>query len=194
MEAVLDLVWKGSYGQTSVDTICEKAGVKKGSFYHFFASKSDLMADALEDSWESIYRPIFDGLFSSSRAPLERIQGYLDNAYEVQMEKHRECGRVVGCPLFSLGNELAMDEDRLRKVVQDMLNTNVRYLESALRDGHAQGAFHCPDAAAMAHTVFRVIEGTLTEARIMNDLKLLKDMAPAVLGLLGATAPQLLAA
>ena len=196
MEAVLDLIWKGSYGQTSVDLICEKAGVKKGSFYHFFESKADLTATALEDSWVRVYRPVHDAIFSPSRSPLERIKGYLDHGYKVQMEKYEECGRVLGCPLFSLGDELSMQEQRLREVVQNMLNINVRYIESALRDGHSQGVFHCPDAAAMAHTVFRLSEGALTEARIMNNPSILKDMSPSVLGLLGVgiSRPEKLAA
>lgn len=186
MNAVLDLVWKGSYGQTSVDTICDQAGVKKGSFYHFFESKSDLMAGALMASWEHVYRPQMDALFSPSRPPLERIQGYLAHGYAVQREKQKESGRVVGCPLFSLGDELSMQEQRLREVVQSLLCTTVRYLETALRDGHSDGTFYCPDASAMAHTVFRICEGTLTEARIMNDLSLLQGLETTILGLLRA--------
>ena len=42
MEAVLELIWTGSYGSTTIDQICEKAGVKKGSFYYFFDSKAEL--------------------------------------------------------------------------------------------------------------------------------------------------------
>ncbi|PYJ58790.1 MAG: TetR/AcrR family transcriptional regulator, partial [Verrucomicrobia bacterium] len=33
MGAVRELIWEGSYGSTTIDQICEKAGVKKGSFY-----------------------------------------------------------------------------------------------------------------------------------------------------------------
>jgi TetR/AcrR family transcriptional repressor of nem operon len=40
IEAMIELIWTGSYGSTSVDQICERAGVKKGSFYHFFESKT----------------------------------------------------------------------------------------------------------------------------------------------------------
>lgn len=188
MDAVLDLVWKGSYGHTSVDLICEQAGVKKGSFYHFFESKSDLMAEALEDSWVRIYRPIYDSIFSPSKNPLDRINDYVENCYEDQKKKVAECGRVLGCPLFSLGNEISMQEQRLREVVQNLLNINVRYLENTLRDGHSQGVFSCPNPTVMAHTLFRFCEGTLTEARIMNNLELLKDMGPAILGFLGLDA------
>ena len=29
MDAVTELIWTGSYGSTTIDQICEKAGVKK---------------------------------------------------------------------------------------------------------------------------------------------------------------------
>lgn len=189
MDAVLDLVWKGSYGHTSVDLICEKAGVKKGSFYHFFDSKSELTAEALKDSWEGECRPQYDAIFSPCKDPLDRICDYLDHGYQKQMQEYEECGHVLGCPLFSLGNEISTQEQSLREVVQYLLNCNVRYLETALRDGHSQGAFSCPNPEVMAQTIFRYCEGTLTEARIRNNPELLKQMKPAVLGLLGVNAP-----
>ena len=52
MNAAMDLIWENSYGSTSVDAICEKAGAKKGSFYYFFESKSELAVAALEADWQ----------------------------------------------------------------------------------------------------------------------------------------------
>ena len=34
MNAVLELIWQGSYGSTTIDQICEKAGVKFGVNFH----------------------------------------------------------------------------------------------------------------------------------------------------------------
>ena len=36
IKAATDLIWEHSYGSTSVDDICARAEVRKGSFYHFF--------------------------------------------------------------------------------------------------------------------------------------------------------------
>ena len=47
MSAILELIWSGSYGNTTIDQICERAGVKKGSFYYFFDSKADLAVAAI---------------------------------------------------------------------------------------------------------------------------------------------------
>ena len=47
MDAAMDLMWQNSFSAASVDAICERAGAKKGSFYYFFKSKSELAAAAL---------------------------------------------------------------------------------------------------------------------------------------------------
>src|SRR5208337_4694972 len=77
MDAVLELIWSGSYGSTTIDHICEKAGVKKGSFYYFFDSKSALAAEAFEESWKD-RRAELDAIFSPTVPPLERLQKYCD--------------------------------------------------------------------------------------------------------------------
>jgi TetR/AcrR family transcriptional repressor of nem operon len=52
MDAILRLIWTGSYGSTTIDLICEKAGVNKGTFYYFFESKADLAVAALDADWQ----------------------------------------------------------------------------------------------------------------------------------------------
>src|SRR5690606_20583467 len=103
--AVFELILQGSYGSTTIDRICEKAEVKKGSFYYFFESKSDLAIAALESEWQR-YRPVLDAMFSPLVAPLDRIQQFCEQAYEKQKELKCQCGCVIGCPLFTLGSEI----------------------------------------------------------------------------------------
>src|SRR6266404_7247315 len=85
MDAVLELIWTGSYGSTTIDQICEKAGVKKGSFYYFFDSKADLSVAAIDAGWQS-KRPELDAVFSPTIPPLERLQKYCDYSYRFQAE------------------------------------------------------------------------------------------------------------
>ena len=77
LEAALDLIWKRSYGVLTIDAICEKAGVKKGSFYYFFDSKSELATAALHENWYRSGQAIWDKTFSASIPPLERIAGFM---------------------------------------------------------------------------------------------------------------------
>src|SRR5260221_5681911 len=101
MDAVLELIWSGSYGSTTIDQICDKAGVKKGSFYYFFDSKSELAVEAFEACWQG-KRTEMDSIFSPTVPPLERLQKYCDFCYKFQQEIQSKYGRVLGCPLVSL--------------------------------------------------------------------------------------------
>src|SRR5438105_13360323 len=85
MEAVRELIWTGSYGSTTIDDICEKAGVKKGSFYYFFDSKADLAVVAVDEDWQG-RRAELDSIFSSTVPPLERLKRYCEFGYRFQTE------------------------------------------------------------------------------------------------------------
>jgi TetR/AcrR family transcriptional repressor of nem operon len=169
MEAIRELIWAGSYGATTIDQICQKAGVKKGSFYYFFDSKADLAAAAIDAEWEK-RRGDLDSIFSATVPPLERLRKYCEYGYRIQAEIKAKHGCVLGCPLFALGSEISTQEEGLQKKVQEMLDRKQRYLESAVRDAHAAGLIHAPDAAAKARMLFAYYQGLLTEARIRNDL------------------------
>jgi TetR/AcrR family transcriptional repressor of nem operon len=97
-------------------------------------------------------------------------------------------GRVLGCPLFALGSEVCTQEDRLGRKVQAMLADKCKYLESAIRDAHASGVIHAPDAGAKARMILAYFEGVLTQARIQNDVKVLRATARGVFTMLGAKA------
>jgi AcrR family transcriptional regulator len=58
--AVRLLAEKG-YDNTSVDDICNASGVAKGSFYHYFRKKSDIIVKTYEDVDERISQE-FDSL------------------------------------------------------------------------------------------------------------------------------------
>src|SRR5262245_41754301 len=118
MEAVGELIWTGSYGSTTIDQICEKAGVKKGSFYYFFDSKATLALASLEAEWEK-RRVELDSIFSSTVPPLERLQKYCEYGYRLQAEVKNKCGFVLGCALFSLGSEVSTQERQLQNKVNE---------------------------------------------------------------------------
>src|SRR4029077_8542808 len=158
MGAVRELIWTGSYGTTTIDQICEKAGVKKGSFYYFFKSKADLAGTAIDQEWER-RRPELDSLFSPTIPPLERLRKYCDYGYCLQAEIKKQCGCVLGCPLFSLGAEVSTQESQLRKKVHAILDYKCKYLETAIRDADAAGLIRAPDAAAKARTLFVYYQG-----------------------------------
>jgi TetR/AcrR family transcriptional repressor of nem operon len=193
MEAVGELIWTGSYGSTTIDQICERAGVKKGSFYYFFDSKADLAVAAIDESWQQ-KRPELDSIFSPTVAPLNRLRAYCDFVYRFQVEIRAKCGCVLGCPLFSVGSEVSTQEDRLQAKIQEILESKRKYFESAIRDAHAAGLIHAPDPAGKSRTLFAYYQGLLTQARIQDNLELLKDSVRGTWDLLGVKEAEVAAA
>jgi len=181
------LIWTRSYGATSVDAICDLARVKKGSFYYFFASKSQLAVAAIDADWNE-KKPLLDEIFSSRTPPLARLAHYFDYVAQRQSAMRRQCGAVVGCPLFTLGCEVSTQDEAIRKKVHEILLRYTRYFESAIRAAHAEGAIVAPKADRKARLLFAFVQGSLTEARIHNDLQILRGMKAGALELLGASA------
>ena len=73
------------YGTTTIDDICAKAGVKKGSFYYFFDSKADLAVAAIDSDWDR-RRKDLDAIFSPVIPPLERFERLAEYMYRSQKE------------------------------------------------------------------------------------------------------------
>jgi len=184
-DAAMDLIWENSYAATSVDAICERAEVKKGSFYYFFKSKSELAVEALEADWRK-KKPVLDGIFSPTVPPLERFERYFDHMCAYLLERQKKCGSVLGCALFTLGSEVSTQDGALREKVQEILARKVKYFESAIGEAHAQGLIVAPDAKAKAQALFACYQGTLTQARIQNSVEPLREFASVALDFLRA--------
>lgn len=184
LEAALDLVWSRSYGAVTVDDICEQAGVKKGSFYYFFKSKDELVAAALDRKWEEV-RPNYDRIFSASVPPVERLRKFFDYVYEHQDELRAKHDCVLGCPFSSVGTEIIAADKALKDSVQRMIKAKIRYIDQSLRDLQAEGQLKGQDTSLLARQVYSYLEGSMAQARVQNDMELLRGTFDGALKLLG---------
>src|SRR5258705_10809989 len=85
------LVWERGYGAAGVDAMCQAAGVAKGSFYHFFDSKAELVKEAI-DARCAADRAGLDSIFSPSRPPLERLRAWFRAIERTQAELRQVSG------------------------------------------------------------------------------------------------------
>jgi TetR/AcrR family transcriptional repressor of nem operon len=183
-DAAMDLIWENSYGGTSVDAICERAGAKKGSFYYFFKSKSELAAAALEADWNKKKREM-DAIFSPTVPPLERFERYFDFVHDRLAELQKKCGSILGCPLLSIGSEVSTQDQVVRDTVDRILDRKINYFISAIRDAHAEGLIVAPYPEEKAKALFACYHGTLAQARIQNDVEQLRNFKRVAMDVLG---------
>jgi TetR/AcrR family transcriptional repressor of nem operon len=165
-----------------------RADVKKGSFYYFFKSKSDLAIAALERMWSEEGKPKMDRVFSPSNEPLTRITVYLQNLHEFQAEIKAKHGKVLGCPVMAVGSETCTceEETAIGEKIRELFNRKRRYYESAIRDAIADGSIESGDPAQKAAALAGLIEGILTQARILNDPEILRALPELAFRILGA--------
>jgi TetR/AcrR family transcriptional regulator, transcriptional repressor for nem operon len=185
LQVGFDLIWDSSYGSVSVDDICKRAGINKGSFYHFFPSKADLVVEAYQEYWNE-KRPAMDRIFSPQVPPLERLQGLCRYIHAVQKEKAEKYGHVCGCPYASVGSEVATLDEKIRATSERLMNSSGKYIESAVADAIREGSVTVKDPAAASQTLGSLILGMLVEARVQNDLKVMDGLESTVMAFLGA--------
>lgn len=184
LETAMEMIWESSYGSVSVEDICVRAGVNKGSFYHAFKSKSDLAVAAFERHWEH-KQPKLDRIFSPLVPPLERLDNYCQMIIDDQKEKYASFGKMLGCPFCSVGCELSTQDEKIRLKAEEMSQRRLRYIESLVRDLAAAGYIEAGDTMELAQEVRTYITGVLMQAKLENSMRRVERLQQGIMRLLG---------
>lgn len=182
------LLWSDGYAGVSVDRICKEAGVKKGSFYHFFPSKEDLVLAALDALWAAAQAGLYGSAFDKGLHPLERLNRFaeLNHGYHVDMLKGGQWQAEQGCPFGNVGAEAGADDVRIRNKVHQLYEEEAVYFERALADAVAAGAIPAQDVTAAARQLVALQSGLFHHAKVYNDAAWLLQFIPAAARLIGA--------
>ncbi len=185
MDAAYALIWEYSYGAVTIDAICERAGVKKGSFYYFFESKSDLTFVTI-DAWCQQRAALIREMFRPEVPPLERIRSYLNRVAESQIKGFETNGQILGCPMYTVGAEICTQDERIRDRICQFLEDVNHYIEGAIAEAQATGEVEGNDPVLKARFLMAYYEGTLTRCRIENNPAYLRSLSSDVMDLIGA--------
>ena len=184
IRSAIELIHARSYADVGVNDLCEHAGVKKGSFYHFFPSKRDLIVAALDEVAGWYARDIYGPAFAPDLPPLERIQRLFQLVYEYHASLTEKAGRMGGCHFGNLAVELSTQDEVIRDKVRSMFERSVSILEGTLRDAVDCGDLPEIDIALTAQALLAYMEGVVLLAKTWND--------PEIVRQLGSKVPQLL--
>jgi TetR/AcrR family transcriptional repressor of nem operon len=185
LSVAFDLIHENSYGSVSVDHICQRAKVNKGSFYYFFKTKTDLVVAAYEEHWR-LKEPNYERIFSRRNPPLKRLLLWCDYVRKTQKQRHQKYHRVCGCPYTSVGGELATQDKKVRLETQDLIDRLVKYLSGAIADAIKSGSASAGDPETKAMLVHAFVVGLLLRAKIYNDLKILRHLEAGLSAFIGA--------
>jgi TetR/AcrR family transcriptional repressor of nem operon len=83
-----------------------------------------------------------------------------------------------------LGNEVSTNQTLVSGAIREIFVRKRRYYESAIRDALAAGAIEPCAPTDKATALFGAIDGMITQARILNDVSLLKHLPSVGMDLL----------
>lgn len=170
------------YTAVSVSDICTDAGLKKGSFYHFFPSKRDLVLaviDRYAERYETLMRCTGP---CSAREQLRRIFGVM---HEGLARSKREAGGCVrGCPVGNLALEMSDRDERVRGKLQSIFEAWTAAMERILAEGAARGELSVRDPHAMAEVLLAHLQGAVMLAKASRDPGIFDRIAARALTLL----------
>ncbi len=165
IEAAQALMLSRGYPATTVDEICEMAGVSKGSFYHFFHTKEEMGLAVLEAFQARNDRLIADGPQAGVADPVERALALVDHLIAAAGEMWGS-----GCLLGNFALDLAETNPTIRQDVSDRF----RRVAAGLSEGMAPlaaeaGVLDGPSAQELAEQFIIVVEGALVLAKAHKD-------------------------
>lgn len=159
LEAANLFYYKG-YHNTSVDKIIEKSKLSKGTFYHYFSSKQDLLYYVIDyhtQTMVSIFKKIVDNLDK------EKLKEFF-NFYYKQIKKNKYKG---GSPLGNLVLELSDNEEEIRLALKKAQNTILNRIIIFIT---LNNKIEVEDAQILGNLIFNCFEGTISRIKLEKNL------------------------
>jgi TetR/AcrR family transcriptional repressor of nem operon len=152
------LVQERGYTAVSVADICTEAGLKKGSFYHFFPSKHALVLATL-DRFAEYQEARMQTAIDSGASAREQLVGMLTGMYHGFLAAQRTFGSANGCPLGNLAQEMAHRDPELRAKLGSIFLRWQARLSLLLEHAGKRGDLHVRNAKAAAEAIVAYLQG-----------------------------------
>ncbi len=172
LDAAQQLMLAKGFPATTVDEICETAGLTKGSFFHYFASKEQLGKEVLDRFYFSRQQMVEQGLFRKKSDPLQRVYGYVDRV--IEMSKNPKLPRT--CLLGHFTQELSDTHPEIRLLCAQHFAEWAATLKQDLDEAKAQHAPKAPfDTQSLAEYFLAVMQGSRILATAKQDAKVIEQ-------------------
>ncbi len=176
IRAAMDLFFTRGYTDVGVQELCKAAAVKKGSFYHFFETKQDLVLASLDGWWEFARETAWEQAFSPERPPLERVSRFFELVYEQNCQFYEQYKQLCGWPFGNLAVEMSAHEPLIRHKIDRIFEDIIGRLQKTLDEAVEASDLSPMDTRETALALWAYYEGILMLAKARQDLDLLKRL------------------
>ncbi|SDH90954.1 transcriptional regulator, TetR family [Pseudomonas benzenivorans] len=179
-----EVMTRRGYHGAGVQEIVQAAGVPKGSFYHYFASKEDFALQALQQVYQPRLQRYAQALDNPALGPRARVLGYYAElvehfARQEKLEYH--------CFIGSLSFEMAELSPALGAEVDAILQRSADILQRCLEQAQAAGELAADeDCGNLASFIANAWQGALTRLKVSSNTRVLDDFLQRLQRLLRA--------
>ncbi len=151
------------YSGTGVKDIVDAAGVPKGSFYNYFASKEAFTVAALEQVAAGNLGQMRRMLGDTNTSPLKRISNFFIQNIEHLKRTKQFAG---GCFVGTICQEIADVNETIRQAGARLLQDYEKVFSDCLHEAQEQGELKQDvDTMALASFIFTAWEGALLKMK-----------------------------
>lgn len=166
LDGALELMLTKGFAATTIDEVCERAGVTKGGFFHYFQSKDQLGKEVLERFCAS-GRNMHEAFCGRETDPLKRVYRYIDGAIATTQDPAMSRGCLLG--LFS--QELCDTHPQIRQACkrgfEDWANEFAGELAKAKATRAPRASF---EPQELAEHLIAVMEGSMILGKAKGDM------------------------
>lgn len=185
LEAATELMWRDGYDAVSVDTICYAANVRKGSFYHAFHSKEELLNALILRRW-NIARPELEQIYATDETPLEKLRNHLEWFGITQRGLAAKYGFVPGVFNMAVGINAPQST---RDLIALHRSEHAAMFTHAIQSVFADKGIDEAMLKWQSMIVSQLVNGATIEARLSNTLEPYEHLPESVLAVLGLGEP-----
>jgi len=173
LEAALSAIRTKGYAATTVDDLCEDAGVTKGAFFHHFKSKEDL-AVAAADHWSEMTGALFaEAPYHEHADPLDRVLGYIEFRKTLLAGELSEFTCLVG----TMVQEIYDSNPAIRDACTRSITGHASTIEPDIREAIAKyGINPAWTATSLALYTQAVLQGAFILAKATGGSKAAADV------------------
>jgi TetR/AcrR family transcriptional repressor of nem operon len=170
LDAAVALIQRQGYAATTVDQICEEAGLTKGSFFHCFKSKEALAVAAMEYSTCGQREAFANVALDKISDPVARLHAYFDALIAMIKSPQFRCSCVVG----NLAQETSQSNPLLRECCDSHMSASVTVVAALVKDAaKARRKSAKLDEEELAWMLCSLLHGSFMVARTRQDRSLL---------------------
>jgi TetR/AcrR family transcriptional repressor of nem operon len=114
IDTAIALLHGNGYRAVGVQALCEEAGVRKGSFYHFFSSKEELTLEALNHAWEAFRSTVIEPAIDAGLDHAARAETIRAACIAPVLNDHADSAGPHGCLFGRLAASIGDGEPTLR--------------------------------------------------------------------------------